>query len=119
MVPGKVIHHHGFVAHLYGDAPARAKVLYFVGCFTAFLVCVYCRLCGTTKGNTRRYLGYVQPAKAERGVGALTGSSFQMGREHDAGENAAGSRQSTGGGGSQAVGPPPDPLCMPLARWYP
>jgi hypothetical protein len=87
VVPDKVILHRGFVAFLYGDAPMRAKMLYFVGSWTAFLVCVYCRLCGTTKGNTRRYLGYVQPVVAERGVGA--GNSYQMGRQHDAGMQPA------------------------------
>lgn len=83
VVPAEVIFHRGFIAGLYADAPMRAKLLYFVGGFTAFLVCVYCRLCGVTRGNTRRYIGYVQPVQAERGTGA--GRSFQMGRDHDEG----------------------------------
>jgi hypothetical protein len=85
VVPGDVIFHQGFIVSTVGDAPMRAKLLYFVGSFLAYLVCSYCRLCGTRRSSTMRYLGYVQPVTAERGQGA--GSSFQMGRQHDAGEH--------------------------------
>ena len=83
VVPGEAFIHRGFIAGIHGDSPARAKILYFVGCFTAYLVCVYCRLCGIQKQRTRRYTGYVAPVTAVRGV--VPGKAYQMGRQHDAG----------------------------------
>lgn len=84
VVPDEVIFHQGFIANTCADAPMRAKILYFVGSFLAYLVCVYCRLCGVRRAGTMRYVGYVAPVTADRGQGA--GGSFQMGRQHDDGE---------------------------------
>ena len=84
VVPGEIIFHQGFIANTYGDAPMRAKILYFVGSWLAYLVCAYCRMCGTRKAGTMRYVGYVEPVTASHGKGA--GSSLQMGQQHDAGE---------------------------------
>lgn len=72
----------GFIAGIYADAPARAKLLYFVASFTAVLACVWCRLTGVRKGSTTRYTAYAHEVRARQGPGL--GRSYRMG-DHDKG----------------------------------
>ena len=49
VVKGDAFVHKGFLSGLYADAPARAKVLYTICSFIAYLACAYCRLTATRK----------------------------------------------------------------------
>lgn len=51
--------------------------MYTICSFTAYLSCGFCKLMGTMKGKTVRYLGYAEPVKTTQGVGA--GQEYQMG----------------------------------------
>jgi hypothetical protein len=90
IMPGEPFIHRGIVTGLFADAPERAQVLMIVGSFTAFMVCVWCRLCGVTKGRTRRYTGYAGPVEALHGPGSSEfggpAKALQMGVDHDQGE---------------------------------
>lgn len=74
---GEPFVHRGFISTIAADAPARAAILYFVACFTAYVACVFCKLTGTRIGNTQRYVGYCKPVVATAGLGK--GEAFQMG----------------------------------------
>ena len=76
VVKGDAFVHKGFLSGLYADAPARAKVLYTICSFIAYLACAYCRLTATRKGGVNRYLGYTEPVTSCAGPGA--GQAFDM-----------------------------------------
>jgi hypothetical protein len=77
---GQSFVHKAFISTIFADAPFRATMLYFVGCFVAVLACAFCRLTGERKGpgsGVMRYLGYARPSACTAGPGA--GRQFQMG----------------------------------------
>lgn len=69
--------HYAVLGAVYADSPARSKLMYSLGSFTAYLACAYCKLTGTMVGRVVRYLGYAKSVATTMGVGA--GKNYQMG----------------------------------------
>ena len=74
---GQQFRHMVMLAAVYADSPARAKMQYAVGSWTAYFCCTFCNLMGTRCDGTVRYLGYAKPAPVTAGPNA--GKSFQLG----------------------------------------
>lgn len=73
---------HALLCAVYADAPARSKVLCAPG-VTAFLACVFCRMCGITfpPETVVRWLGYLAAVLAREGPNK--DQSFAMGSTND------------------------------------
>lgn len=69
VVAGSPFQHRGYISGIAADAPMAAKLAYTVASFTAYIACVYCKLVGTRVCGTTRYLGYREPARADKGLG--------------------------------------------------
>ena len=63
MVRGVPFIHRIFLCGVYADSPARAKLMYTLANWLAYVVCPFCVLVATAVGSTRRYLGYCEPVR--------------------------------------------------------
>ncbi|KAF6250103.1 hypothetical protein COO60DRAFT_1629987 [Scenedesmus sp. NREL 46B-D3] len=68
---------YNFVQHSTGLMFMRAKLNFSIGSFLAYFACPFCKLAGTLRGKTVRFLGYCLPVLTPAGVGK--GKWFQMG----------------------------------------
>jgi hypothetical protein len=75
---GEPFTHFAVLGAVYADSPARAKLMYTLSSWTAYLACAFCKLTGTMKNKVVRYLGYAEPVPTTQGVGR--GKSYQMGQ---------------------------------------
>lgn len=69
---GEPFHHYAVLGGVHADSPARSKLMYTLGSFTAYLACAFCKLMGTKVGSVIRYLGYASPVLTTVGVGVGT-----------------------------------------------
>lgn len=76
---GKPFQHLAVLSGVHADSPARSKLMYSLGSWTAYFVCAFCKLVGTKAGKVVRYLGFAAPVLTTAGVGA--GESIQMGAQ--------------------------------------
>lgn len=74
---GEPFTHFAVLGAVYADSPARAKLMYTLASWTAYLACAFCKLTGTMKNKVVRFLGYAEPTPTMQGVGR--GNSYQMG----------------------------------------
>jgi hypothetical protein len=58
-----------------------AKLMYSVACFTAYLMCIYCKLTAVRKGNVNRYTGYCKEVMCCAGPGL--GKKYRLGVHDD------------------------------------
>ncbi|KAF6249641.1 hypothetical protein COO60DRAFT_1686595 [Scenedesmus sp. NREL 46B-D3] len=77
IVWGAMFLHFAVLGGVYADSPARAKLNFSIGSFLAYFACPFCKLAGTLRGKTVRFLGYCLPVLTPAGVGK--GKWFQMG----------------------------------------
>lgn len=75
---GEAFTHYAVLGGIYADSPARAKLMYTIGSWIAYLTCPFCKLTGTMVNKVVRYLGYAKPVPTTQGVGK--GKSYQMGK---------------------------------------
>lgn len=75
---GAAFIHYVVLGAVYADSPARAKLMYTIASWTAYLTCPFCKLMGCMKNRVVRYTGYAQPAPTTQGLGS--GTAYQMGK---------------------------------------
>lgn len=75
---GESVQHVIFLASVYCDSPARQKLACVVQGASAYLMCMYCWMCGV-KENNMRMLGYKKPVVCSHGK--MKGCSLKMGVE--------------------------------------
>jgi hypothetical protein len=75
---GAAFTHYAVLGGVYADSPARAKLMYTIASWIAYLACPFCKLVGTLTSGVVRYLGYASPVTTTQGVGK--GQEFMMGR---------------------------------------
>lgn len=74
---GQTFTYKEYLCGISADQPARAKLMYSIGSWTAYLMCPFCALVGTLVAGVVRFLGYTKPVLADRG--SAKGKSFQIG----------------------------------------
>uniref|UniRef100_A0A383VYW7 Uncharacterized protein n=1 Tax=Tetradesmus obliquus TaxID=3088 RepID=A0A383VYW7_TETOB len=70
IMAGSVFLHFAVLGAVYADSPARAKMMYTVASWVAYLVCPFCIMAGTKVDDVVRYLGYARAVAIDRGCGA-------------------------------------------------
>jgi hypothetical protein len=75
---GAAFLHFAVLGAVYADSPARAKLMYTVASWTAYLVCPFCIMVGTKVDDVVRYLGYARAVAINKGYGAGPGKTCSM-----------------------------------------
>ncbi|WIA19765.1 hypothetical protein OEZ85_005679 [Tetradesmus obliquus] len=70
ILAGTAFLHFAVLGAVYADSPARAKLMYTVASWTAYLVCPFCIMVGTMVDDVVRYLGYAHAVAITKGYGA-------------------------------------------------
>ena len=70
IMAGSVFLHFAVLGAVYADLPARAKMMYTVASWVAYLVCPFCIMAGTKVDDVVRYLRYARAVAIDRGCGA-------------------------------------------------
>jgi hypothetical protein len=70
ILAGTAFLHFAVLGAVYADSPARAKLMYTVASWTAYLVCPFCIMVGTKVDDVVRYLGYAHAVAITKGYGA-------------------------------------------------
>lgn len=75
---GSAFIHFAVLGAVYADSPARAKLMYTLASWTAYLACPFCMLAGTKVDDVVRYLGFAAAVAVTRGMGAGKQLSMEL-----------------------------------------